>query len=347
MPVTLKRIAEQCGLSLQTVGAVLAGKDALFRPETVARVKAAADKLGYRPNSAAKAMRSGRFGCAALVLSDDPWRSTLFRPQITGIDHALTAAGMHLAHALIPEQDLRERGQVPKIVGELMADGLLINYNTGIPEALEQVITRHRLPAIWMNARRAQDCVHPDDEGAGRLATAHLLELGHRRIAYVDYGHATEQPDQHYSAADRRLGYERAMRAAGLQPRLITTPRSLPPAQVLAAARGWLSAADRPTAVVTYSERDAEPILYAATAQLSLQVPRDLSIVTIADDPADHTGVALATVILPRYDLGRVAVEMLLERIAAPKRVLPARCLPARLAAGVSTGPPLTSSPAP
>lgn len=340
MAVTLKRIAEQCGLSLQTVGAVLGGKQALFRPETVARVKAAAEELGYRPNSAAKAMRSGRFGCAALVLSDDPWRSALFRPQLSGIDQALTAAGMHLVHALVPERDLRERGQVPKIIGELMADGLLINYNTGIPEALDQVISRHRLPAIWMNAKRARDCVHPDDEGAGRLATEHLLGLGHRRIAYVDYCHATEQPDHHYSAGDRQAGYERAMRAAKLTPRVITTPRTLPSAQIPQAACAWLTAADRPTAVVTYCEREAEPILYAAVALLRLEVPRDLSIVAIADDPADHTGVTLATVLLPRYDLGRVAVELLLERIAAPKRALPARCLPVRLAAGTSTAAP-------
>lgn len=337
MAVTLKRIAEHCGLSLQTVGAVLSGKEALFRPETVAKVQKAAAELGYRPNSAAKAMRSGRFNSVALVLSDNPWRSTLFRPQLTGIDHALNAAGMHLLHALVPEDDLRERGQVPKIIGELMADGLLINYNTGIPDALDQVITKHRLPAIWMNAKRARDCVYPDDEGAGRLATEHLLQLGHRRIAYVDYCHATDHQDHHYSAWDRQSGYEQAMRAAKLPPRVITAPQTVPTAQIPHVARTWLSASDRPTAVVTYCEREAEPILYAATALLGIQVPRDLSIVTIADDPADHTGVPLATVILPRYELGKVAVELLLQRIAKPGRSLPARALDVHLELGTST----------
>src|ERR1043165_3537917 len=284
MAVPLKRIAEHCGLSLQTVGAVLSGKADLFRPETVAKVQRAAAQLGYRPNSAAKAMRSGRFDSVALVLSDDPWRSTLFRPQLNGIDHALLAAGKHLIHALVPEQDLRERGQVPRIIGELMTDGLLINYNTGIPEALDQAITRHRLPAIWMNAKRADNCVFPDDEGAGRLATQHLLALGHRRIAYVDYCHATTQPDQHYSAWDRQAGYEQAMRVAELRPRIVTSPHSIPSSRIPTAARAWLAAPDRPTAVVTYCEREAEPILYAATALLGLQVPRDLSIVTTADE---------------------------------------------------------------
>ncbi|MBA3939473.1 MAG: LacI family DNA-binding transcriptional regulator, partial [Planctomycetes bacterium] len=316
MSVTLKRIAEQCGLSLQTVGAVLGSRAHLFRPETRERVLRAAAQLGYRPNSAAKAMRSGRFNCAALVLSDNPWRSTLFREQVAGMDHALLAAGMHLAHALIPEHDLRERGQVPKILGELMADGLLINYNTGIPAPLERVMAQHRLPAIWMNVRRERDCVHPDDEGAGRLATEHLLALGHRRIAYVDYSHATAQPDQHYSAADRQAGYAQAMRSAGLAPRSIGSAHQLGHAEYLPTVRAWLDAADRPTALVTYCGREAGAALYAA-ALLGIAVPRELAIVAIDDHPVDPCGVQLTTVLLPRYELGAVAVELLLERIAA------------------------------
>lgn len=340
MAITLKRIADHCGLSTQTVGAVLGGKGHLFRPKTVTTVEAAARELGYRPNSAAKAMRSGRFGCAALVLSDDPWRSTVFRPQMAGMDDALAKVGMHLIHALIPERDLRERGQVPKIIGELLADGLLINYNTGIPEVLDEVITRHRLPAIWMNARRSRDCVHPDDEGAGRLATDHLLELGHRRIAYVDYCHGTEQPDQHYSAWDRQAGYTTAMRVAGLAPRIIDTPHTLSPPDHLPAVRAWLTAPHRPTAVVTYCPREALPILHTATAQLGLRVPQDLSIITIEDFPADQSGVDLATVILPRYDLGRVAVELLQERLADPRIKLAPRSLECHLHRGQSTAKP-------
>ena len=334
--VTLKRIAEHCGLSLQTVGAVLGSRAHLFRPETRERVLRSAAQLGYRPNSAAKAMRSGRFGCAALVLSDNPWRSTLFREQVAGMDQALAADGMHLAHALMPDHDLREHGRVPKILGELMADSLLINYNTGVPAALERVMAKHRLPAIWMNVRRARDCVHPDDAGAGHLATAHLLALGHRRIAYVDYCHATGQGDQHYSAADRQAGYAQAMRAAGLAPRIIGAAHQLGHGEYLPTVRAWLAAADRPTALVTYCGREAGAALYAA-ALLGIAVPRELSIVAIDDRPVDPCGVQLTTVLLPRYDLGRVAVELLLERIAAPARALPPRCLPVRLEPGMSS----------
>ena len=183
--------------------------------------------------------------------------------------------------------------------------------------------------------KRAANCVHPDDEGAGRTATEECLARGHRRIAYLDYCHAARKPEQHYSAADRRIGYERSMRAAGLQPRVIAC-QDQPTSYVwLPAVNAWLSADDRPTAAVGYSGREASTVLYAA-ALLGLSVPNDLSIVAIDDDPVDTCGVTMSTVLLPRFDLGLIAVELLLERIASPTRTLPARILPVRWLPGRS-----------
>lgn len=338
MAVTLKRIAEHCGLSPQTVGYILNGKADLFRPETRDKVLAAARELGYRPNAAAKAMRSGRFGCAALVLSTQPGRSSLFPAFLAGVDDELAKTGMHLAHAPLADERLSDTGFVPKILSQVMADGLLINYNAEIPPALIEAIERHRIPAVWINSQQPHNCVFPDDLGAGRQATEHLLSLGHRRIAYVDYSYGSARPAAHYSSRDRQGGYEQAMHGAGLTPRVIRSPEGLSSGQRLPAILAWLKAADRPSAVVTYSPRDALPILHAATAILRLRVPQDLSLATIEDDVADQSGVALTTVIIPRYDLGSVAVQMLLERIADPQRELTPRALACRLVVGESSG---------
>ena len=344
MAVTLKRIAEHCGLSAQTVGYILNGKADLFRPETRDKVLAAASELGYRPNAAAKAMRSGRFGCAALVLSTQPGRSSLFPSFLAGVDDELAKTGMHLAHAPLADERLTDSGFVPKILSQVMADGLLINYNAAIPVELIEAIKRHRIPAVWINSQQPHNCVYPDDLGAGRQATEHLLSLGHQRIAYVDYSYGSARPAAHYSAHDRLGGYEQAMRSAGLAPRVIRAPQGLSGEQRLPAVLAWLKAADRPTAVVTYSPRDALPILHAATAVLRLRVPQDLSLVTIEDFVADQSGVALTTVIIPRYELGQVAVQMLLERIADPRRELAPRALPCRLVVGETTGAPAQGS---
>ena len=334
MAVTLKQIAERCGLSIQTVSHVFNGRAHLFRPATRDLVLKTARELGYRPNGAAKAMQSGRYNCAALVLSTQPGRSSVFPPMLAGIDDELARHGMHLVHAPLADERLSDTGFVPKILSEWLADGLLINYNAAIPAALVEAIAQHRIPSIWINSQQPYDCVHPDDFGAGRMACEHLLSLGHRRIAYVDYAHGSAQPPNHYSAHDRQAGYEHALIAAGLQPQIFQGSETFVSSELLPAILAWLGRDDRPSAIVTYSPRDALPVLYAASALLSLNVPRDLAIVTIDDDPADQLGVAITTVILPRYELGRVSAELLVARIFDPNGQSQPRILPCRLHLG-------------
>ncbi len=336
---TLKSIAARCGLSAQTVTCVLNGKAHLFRPETRERVLKAAAELAYRPNAAAKAMRSGRFDCVALVLSPRSVDSSLFSDFLRGVDGALVSAGLHLVHAPLPE-GWNGDDSGPKILGQRLADGLLVNFNAGIPQAVVDGIGRTGLPAVWVNCRRPSACVHPDDLGAGRMATEHLLKLGHRRIAYLDEGYGALTPEVHYSTRDRQAGYVEAMRAAGLPPQVIRSATPLPSARRLASALAWLRAKDRPTAIVAYSPTDALPVLHAATAVLRLRVPQDLALVTIDDQIADQSGVALTTVVIPRYELGRAAVAMLLERIAQPRRARKPVVLACRLVAGSSSGRP-------
>ncbi len=340
MATTLKQIAEHCGLSVQTVGYVINNKGHLFRPETRDKVLKAARELGYRPNGAAKAMRSGRFGCAALVLSTQAGHSSVFTPLLDGIDSELAKHNMHLVHAPLPDEQLTNDGFVPKILSQWMADGLLINYNAAIPARMIEVIEGHNIPSVWMNSKQRHDCVYPDDFGGGVMATEHLLRLGHTRIAFVDYGHGSAVPPKHYSALDRPGGYAHAMQAAGLQARLIQAPVRAESGERIARTLAWLRADDRPTAVVTYSPRDALPIVHVATAMLGMRVPGDLSIATFDDHPVDHIGVEITTVVLPRAELGSASVRMLLQKIESPTLELAPLALPCVLLPGQTSAPP-------
>jgi DNA-binding LacI/PurR family transcriptional regulator len=340
MATTLKQIAEHCGLSVQTVGYVINNKGHLFRPETRDKVLKAARELGYRPNGAAKAMRSGRFGCAALVLSTQEGHSSVFTPLLDGIDGELAKHNMHLVHAPLPDEQLTSDGFVPKILSQWMADGLLINYNAAIPARMIEVIEGHNIPSVWMNSKQKHDCVYPDDFGGGVLATEHLLALGHTRIAFVDYSHGQEVPPKHYSAVDRPGGYAQAMKAAGLEPRLICASGWLTPRERIAFTLDWLRADDRPTAVITYSSFEALPIYHAATAVLGMRLPQALSLATFADFPVDDLGVSIATVVIPRAELGRTAVRMLLQKIEAPARDLAPLALPLSFQPGETCAPP-------
>ena len=334
MAVTLKQVAASAGVSQPAVSNILGAKAHLYRPETRERVLRAAREMGYRANAAARATATGRFGSVALLLSTVPHRSSLSGPLVEGIHDGLAERDLHLTLARLPDEKLTDRGYVPKILQQCLADGLLINYFDQIPPALVELIGAHGVPAVWMNSRQDANCVCPDDEDAARRATRRLLGLGHERVAFANYS-----GDTHHSAAARYAGYADAMRVAGRVPRSIreVTPRS----ERIGASLQWLDvpAEERPTAVVAYSGTSAWPIREAAAA-LGLSVPADLSLVTFEDHPSDEIGVRLDTMVVPEREMGRVAVEMLLARIDEPGRSLPSRVLPFTHAAGDTVAPP-------
>jgi LacI family transcriptional regulator len=229
---------------------------------------------------------------------------------------------------------------------ECFADGLLIDYPAEIPPTMKRLLTQSRLPAIWLNTKRPEDCVHPDDVSAGRLATEHLIQLGHRRIAYLDYscsytdpGRFLPAPSAHYCTSDRLDGYLQAMRKANLPPRLIASERTIPRNQRVEYSRRWLALPDRPTAVVAWSVSAALPVLHAATL-MGLRVPRDLSLIACHDRVPDEMGVSLTTALIPLAETGAAAVRMLMEKIEHPARKLAVCVLPVRLDLGETTAPP-------
>jgi DNA-binding LacI/PurR family transcriptional regulator len=305
-------LARYLGVTRLTVHRALNGQPGVGQAKRQKIVQAARD-LGYRPNAAARATVTGRFNAAALVLSTQSGRSTLFPGLVAGAADALAAHDMHLSIARLPDEKLTDEGYMPRVLREWTVDGLLINYNQEIPDRLVELVQRHRIPSIWINSKQPADCVYPDDFGGGLQATERLLALGHRRIAFLSFSRP-----QHYSGADRLGGYEQAMRAMGLTP--------LP---VLRPARGnkldatgddlrpltseVLQGSERPTAVLTNGVREAVALMHAA-AWLHLEVPRDLSIASFAESVEDDAVVPLSKMRITRTDLGRLAVKMLLEK---------------------------------
>jgi LacI family transcriptional regulator len=129
------------------------------------------------------------------------------------------------------------------------------------------------------------------------------------------------------------------MHDAKARVRFIHGPASVPAPERAEFSRLWLADAGRPTAVVTYNDTTALPILYGAAA-LRLAVPRDLSIVTFCETVMDNVGVAVTTMVIPWHDVGRSAARMLLEKIETPKRALPPQPLPFNLGDGRTCAPP-------
>jgi LacI family transcriptional regulator len=326
-PVTTRDIARIVGVSQPVVSKVLNGGNGNVgaSAKTCARVLKAARDLGYRSNTAARAMRTGRFGCAALLLGTHQSKSAMPMSLFHGLVDALAKHGMHLVAAKLPDAKLVATGVVPQLLTELFADGLLINYNAKIPAALIKLIQSYRLPAVWINSVHPVDCVYPDDQAAGRGLTEMLLGAGHRRVVFLN-----SDGTWHYSAAARRQGYVEAMTAAGVAPDVVEIHNRSTDEERHALVKALLDRAPRPLAVVCYTPRVCE-LLCGKAAARGWAMPSDLAVATFSADPFVWRDQSIPTMLLPEREIGAAAVAMLLKKIAKPDEAQPPQAVPCRL----------------
>jgi LacI family transcriptional regulator len=323
--VTIHQLAKQLGVSPMTVSYALRGTGRIGQ-NTRERVLQTAQELGYRPNSSARATRTGRFGCIGLLISNDRNFSYMPDALLWGIESAVEDANSHLTLARLPVENFSPATPLPKFLREGMVDGLLVNYTHGVPAGLLESMAQTRIPSIWMNCKQTSDCVYPDDRGASRKLTEQLLAEGHRRIAFVIYesGFKDAQRD-HYSATDRYSGYSDAMRSAGLPPLVVQTPDRMPGSEWLAYSLTWMKKEDRPTAVVAYRSSSARPVQMAA-ALCGLDM-KQFRVVTFTEWANEDVNMGISSLHIPFNEMGRNAVEMLLQKMKTPAAPLPPRAI--------------------
>jgi LacI family transcriptional regulator len=338
MAVTLRQVADEAGVSIATVSLVLAGRGDRYRDETCVRVRAAAERLGYRPNASARFMQRGRFGIVGLLNPVDHRLGTLPHGMVEGATRALERHDRYLLLVRLERARLLG-GPVPAVLAERMTDGFLVNLHLRVRAEEEAAVDRLGVPCVWLNHKRGDACVHPDDEGAGRLLAERLLAAGHRRLAWADCTYGDDPDPEHYSPLARRQGFVQACAAAGASCALHLSRGWTRADQRVAWARTWLAAPDRPSAVGTGMPESAVAVQTAALT-LGLAVPADLSLVTAADATVDLAGVPLVTALVPVQEVGDRAVELLLARIDGRADGPAPGAVPFTLNAGASVAPP-------
>ncbi|PQV62607.1 transcriptional regulator, LacI family [Abditibacterium utsteinense] len=334
--ITMKDVALRAGVHLSSVSVVLNGSksSAGISSQTRERITEAAAELGYRRNGSAHTIRTGRFGNVAILLSPLKSRSYLPLPLLAGLHDALDQVNMTLTFCMLGDERLTESGTLPKFLREHMCDGLLIDYNLRIPQPMIDSIRRHRIPAVWINSKQEADCVHPNDFEAAEQATQHLLQLGHRKIAYIDF--ANQPDDPHYSAYDRCRGHTFTMQQAGLEPQVWKTESA--GSDLIDFCTERLVAQDRPTAVIGYATYAFEALSYAA-ARLGLNVPDDLSVVSFGPEQTDYMCQPMTMLIEPQYEAGHLATGMMLRKIENPNDLIAPEAVRFSLAIGKSSAP--------
>lgn len=333
---TLRDVASLAGVSKATASRVL-NESARVDPETRDRVLAAIAELDYAPSATARNLSFGRTLTLGIVTS------YLTRPQaaerLRGVDAVLADSGFDQVIRNVETVEKRDQ-YLRGLTSAGRIDGLLV-ISLPLSDDIASRLIASTIPVVVVDAHtpavEGLPHVIGDDVLGGVLATQHLLAIGHRRIAYI--GDAFENPFGFTSSRHRYLGFEAALRRAGLEPdpRLVALgDHGRYQARELAAR--MLVVPDRPTAIFAASDMQALGAMTAAR-EAGLRIPEDLSVVGYDDlEIADYVG--LTTVHQRLFESGRAGAEMLLagirERSAEPSRVL----LPPQLVIRGTTAPP-------
>lgn len=326
MTVTISDIAKEAGVAHTTVSRVLNGRGKNAYPAAARRaehIRQLAHEMGYRPNASARATRTGRFGNLALLVTTDQHRSTVHPTLLGGISRRLSELDLHLSFAQYATEQLLTEASPPKILREWMADGLLINYTHGVPDRVLSMVEDNDFPAVWVNNRRAYNCVHVDEIEAADRVTSRLLESDCRHVVYTDLRHPRSvDPEKcHHSVVERERGYLRAMERAGLEPEVIRTGQKLIPADRPAVFEHLGKAANRGrVGVIAYSPGDLDNVYVASIrGGWSMAVTAG----TFSAKPHALYDVRVLTAKLPFDTVGIRSVDMLREVIETPGQKLP------------------------
>ncbi|HET8851731.1 MAG TPA: LacI family DNA-binding transcriptional regulator [Ktedonobacteraceae bacterium] len=309
--VSIKEVAEASGVSTATVSRVLSN-GLHVRPEVRARVMAAVERLGYRPNLVARSLRSQQSNTLGLIVSD------IRNPFFTSISRAVEDVAYEQAFSVFlcntdenPEKEaiylnlMRDEGVAGVIFSPTRQTAATFSAsNLSFPT----VVVDRSIP------KGDVDVVLLDNVDAAYRLTTHLIENGYRRIAALCGEMST-------TGQERRLGYEKALRAHGLSPAPELVKYVQPKIEAgYTAALKMLDSAPPPDAIFTTNS-----LLGAGTLQAirerDLTVPDDIALVTFDETTwAALVQPPITLIAQPTYEIGKSATELLLQRVADPTR---------------------------
>ncbi|GAA3388459.1 LacI family DNA-binding transcriptional regulator [Cryptosporangium minutisporangium] len=303
---TIRDVARVAGVSDGTVSNTL-NRPHLVNETTRERVLRAIETVGYIPNAAARALRVGRSRSIGLVVLSVG--NPFFADVANGAEQAATDAGADLA---LFETGLGERQREERLLrrlGERRLDGLIITPQD-VEDPLLEDLERRGTPVVVLAREvpsRRRSAVRSDDDLGGVLAARHLLEMGHRRLAFAGW-----RRDERYDGAIRT-----ASAAGGSLTWMDTTSDRITDGIAVGTHLVSLDAAERPTAVFCANDLIAVGLVRAAT-HAGLRIPEDLAVVGFDDTDlaSAASAVELTSVHQPATEIGRAAVRIVLDEMA-------------------------------
>ncbi len=332
---TLADVADLAGVSRQTVSNAI-NNPALLREDTLARVRGAVSALAYSPNRAARNLRTRSSHLVGMRFA--PWEEGTANATIDRFVHALvqrtSAAGYHLL--LFPGQAADPVAGYEELLRSLTVDAFVATDTwLGNPQAAW--LEEHEAPFVafgrpWENPDARHAWVDVDGAAGTQLATQHLLDAGHTRIAWIGWRR------ENWVGEDRRSGWSEAMHDAGLSTSGLASRVEELVGSGRDAAAALLGEAS-PTAFVCASDTLAAGVLHAL-AERGLEPGRDVSVVGFDDSQvAQLLPGGLTSLRQPLEEVAGAVVDALEDLLAQPRRPRSGVLLQPTLAVRGSTGP--------
>lgn len=303
-------VANAADVSISVVSRILNADPSLrVAAKTRERVLAAAKELRYQPNHAARALRLSKNSAIALLTPD--YANAIFSEIARGVEEE---ADIRNLSVLINRANAVESadGWLRRIVEEGRADGIILQAPDGVTKEGLEKLTSGTLPIVLINSRDDSKLSHIifDDAGAVELALEHLFSLGHEKIGFL--GGEVSSP----TGARRLAGFASGMKRKKLEVNLEWVTRiGYTGVDGRKAVSQILDHPNHPTALIVANANAALGAL-AQIHTLGLRVPEDISLVSIHDIWfADATWPPITAVKMPNYELGKLAIGMLLKQM--------------------------------
>lgn len=337
---TIHDVARLAQVSVATVSA-LTNSSAFVSDALAERIRNAMSALDYHPDRVARSLRTGKTHAIGMVVPDV---TNPFYPEvIRGVEHTAQQNGYSLVLVNSNENLEQERRGLETLMA-MRVDGLLIACCDGTT-AMYDVLARRNIPAVFFDRVPAQGNtirVSTDNFKAGLVATKHLIELGHERIAIMA-GRVELSPH-----AARVEGFRKAMQEAGLAVRdEYFRIGSLSAESGYQMGKQLLELERRPTAIFCTNNKSLLGLV-RAIGEKKIACPEELSVIGFDDFAwTENFHPPLTTIVQPAEELGRQGTGILIGRIMMHDGTYPATPIPleplmieARLQIRQSTGPP-------
>ncbi|MBL7261111.1 LacI family DNA-binding transcriptional regulator [Actinoplanes sp. LDG1-01] len=333
---TLRDVAQLAGVHPATASRALNPQTRpLVNADTARKVLRAAESIGYQPNPIARSLKTARSSTVGLVIPD--LTNPLFPPIVRGIEDVLTPAGYNAWIVNTDNDPGREEAQVESLRSRQVEGLIVATARREHPlltrlhqQGVRMVLVNRRVDGLELPS------VAADDDAGIALAVAHLIALGHTRIAHL------AGPQQTSTGVSRARAFRHALIDNGLpdDPALIVECRYWSETEGAQALRKLLDSGAEFTAIVAGNDLIALGC-YDVFAERGLTCPDDMSVIGFNEMPfLDKMRPPLTTVAIPHYEIGGEAARLLLDTLDDPERHPRSVLLAPSLVVRASTGPP-------